>query len=70
MTYIVFPTANATEARFYRELLKKMKKETKELSASELEDSVFATALRSAARSGTGSLDKVKAGLQKVAAKK
>ena len=66
MDYIVIPTKDKTETEFFMDLLKKMHKEAKTLSPSQMEDHAFIAALKESEASGKGSLKKVKSHLQKV----
>ena len=66
MQYIVIPTNSKSEAAFFLDLLKKLRKEVSTLSAEEMEDTAFIAALKSAEQSGKGSLKKVKAHLYKL----
>jgi hypothetical protein len=66
MDYIVIPTSNKTETDFFMDLLRKMHKEAKTLSSSQMEDRAFIAALKEAELSGKGSVKKVKSHLDKV----
>lgn len=70
MNYIVIPTKSKSETAFFQDLLKKMKKESATLSAKEMEDLAFISALKEAEQSGKGNLNKVKKHLSKIASGK
>ena len=70
MEYILIPTESKSETTFFLNLLKKMRKNASTISAEEMEDMAFMSALKAAEKSPKGSLDKVKARLSKVAASK
>ena len=67
MQYIVIPSKSKSETTFLMNLLKKMKKEARTLSTSEMEDLAFIAALKEAEKSGKGSLANIKVHLTKVA---
>jgi hypothetical protein len=67
MEYILIPSKSKSETTFFLNLLKKMRKEASTLSADEMEDAAFITALKEAEKSAKGSLSKVKAHLSKIA---
>jgi len=66
MQYIVIPAKSKSEAAFFLDLLKKLRKEVSTLSSEEMEDAAFIAALKEAEQSGKGSLSNVKAHLAKV----
>jgi hypothetical protein len=70
MDYIVIPTNSKSETAFFMDLLKKMHKEAKKLSPSQMEDRAFIAALKESEVSGKGSMKKVKNHLEKVIASK
>jgi hypothetical protein len=70
MEYILIPTESKSETAFFLNLLKKMQKNASTISADEMEDIAFMTALKEAEQSAKGSLSKVKAHLSKVASGK
>ena len=70
MEYILIPTESKSETTFFLNLLKKMQKNASTISADDMEDMAFMTALKEAEKSGKGSLSKVKAHLSKVASGK
>ncbi|MBL0310060.1 MAG: hypothetical protein IPP77_10390 [Bacteroidetes bacterium] len=70
MEYILIPSKSKDETAFFLSLLKRMKKEAATLSADEMEDLAFISALKEAEVSGKGSLNKVKARLAKIASGK
>lgn len=70
MEYILIPSGSKSETAFFMNLLKKMQKEAKTLSAAEMEDIAFTRALKEAEKSPVGSLSKVKAHLSKMASSK
>lgn len=69
MDYIVIPTNSRSEKVFFLDLLKKMQKKATTLSAQEMEDIAFITAMKEAENSGKGSLTRVKNHLSKIAGK-
>ena len=70
MEYILIPSESKSETTFLLNLLKKMQKNASTISADEMEDIAFMTALKEAEKSAKGSLSKVKAHLSKVASGK
>ena len=66
MEYIVIPVKGKSEKEFFRDLLKKMQKDTTTLSSTEMEDFAFITAMKGSENSGKGSLSKVKSHLSKI----
>ena len=70
MEYILIPSESKSETTFLLNLLKKMQKDASTLSADEMEDIAFMTALKEAEKSAKGSLSKVKAHLSKIASGK
>ena len=70
MEYILIPSKSKSETTFFLNLLKKMQKEASTLSADEMEDVAFMTALKEAETTAKGSLTKVKAHLTKIASGK
>ena len=70
MEYILIPTESKSETAFFLNLLKKMQKNASTLSANQMEDVAFITALKEAESTAKGSLSKVKAHLNKIASGK
>jgi di/tripeptidase len=70
MEYILIPTESKTETAFFLSLLKKMQKTASTISTEEMEEIVFAKALKQAEKTEKGSLSKVKTHLAKVASVK
>lgn len=70
MEYILIPSESKSETTFLLHLLKKLQKNASTISADEMEDIAFMTALKEAEKSPKGSLSKVKAHLSKVASGK
>ncbi len=66
MEYILIPSHSKSETAFLLNLFKKMQKETTTLSSREMEDIAFAQHLKKAETTSKGSLEKVKAHLEKV----
>lgn len=70
MEYTVIPTSLQSEKIFFMDLLKKMQKKVSTFSSEEMENYAFMDAMKESEQSGKGSLNKVKAHLQKVASGK
>ncbi len=66
MEYIVIPSSSESETAFFKDLLKKMRKEVSTLSSENMEDLAFISALKEAEKTGKGKLGKVKSHLSKV----
>ena len=67
MEYIVIPSKSKSETAFLMSLLKKMQHQATTISADEMEELAFISALKESEKTGKGNLSKVKEHLNKIA---